>query len=353
MTEAPTTPAPDPGPDPAAGPEPERVLSRGGSGRMLTGVCAGLGRFTGMDPVLFRVGFAVLVLASGTGILLYVAAFLLMRQPGGQPGHLEQWTRRLFDAETVLALMAAVFALGLIINVGSGGVNKGTIVIGTLLAIVLLAAHARGVDLRSLVKSMPERATGRRGMRPSGVPTPAMPVTATFPQPGPQPTPQPTPQPAPQQPYGAGLSGNPASPQQPHGGGSRQEPGATAAFHGSGIRAPEHPAPEPLGANPPSPAPPGYRRLSDLAREARAGTYGYTAGEPYAPHGPYAPRQPRQPMPAESYRPVPPPPARVKVERPKSFIGGLTICLALLIGGIMVAVQQSGTGSVGLPVIGG
>ncbi|WP_055482871.1 PspC domain-containing protein [Sphaerimonospora mesophila] len=440
MTEAPTTPAPDPRPDPAAGPEPEQVLSRDGSGRMLTGVCAGLGRFTGMDPVLFRVGFAVLVLASGTGILLYVAAFLLMRRPGGQPGHLEQWTHRLFDAETVLALMAAVFALGLIINVGSGGVNRGTIVIGTLLAIVLLAAHARGVDLRTLVKSMPERATGRRGMRPSGAPAPAMPATATFPRPFQE------------QPYGT------VPPEQPYDAVPRHQPDGTARFQAPGIHvpgsphvsegvsggtgsddtrtegtgadapptdatltdapptgatptgatptgrtgaddagvsplreaasadavsasvgepttrtpptpggpAPNHPAPDhPVslgpgragprhpGAGPQSTAPPGYRRLSDLAREARAGTYGYASGEPYAPHGPYAPRRPHPPVTPGPYRPVTPPPARVKVKRPKSFIGGLTICLALVIGGIMVTVQQSGTGSVSLPVIGG
>src|SRR3954469_4860135 len=91
MTEAPSSTAPDP----SAGPEPERVLRRSGSGRMLTGVCAGLGRYIGMDPVLFRVGFAVLVLASGIGIMLYVAAFLLMRQPDGGPGYLERWTRRM------------------------------------------------------------------------------------------------------------------------------------------------------------------------------------------------------------------------------------------------------------------
>ncbi|WP_449063505.1 hypothetical protein [Planomonospora algeriensis] len=53
--------------------------------------------------------------------MLYIAAFLLMREPNGGPGHLEQWTRRDFDGETVLALLAAVFAFGLIINVSSGG----------------------------------------------------------------------------------------------------------------------------------------------------------------------------------------------------------------------------------------
>ncbi|KAB8186642.1 PspC domain-containing protein [Microbispora catharanthi] len=491
MTEAPPTPAPD-----SAGmPEPEKVLSRSRDGRMITGVCAGLGRFTGMDPVLFRVGFAVLVLASGIGVMLYVAAFLLMRQPGGGPGHLEQWTRRLFDAETVLALLAAVFAFGLIINVASGGINRGTIVVGTLLAIVLMAAHARGVDLLTMAKSMPERATGRRGM------TRAAPNFATFapftPPPAREPygsagapgaqapmaetplreTPAPQAQ-APQEdtaqaPQGATAQAPAAETAAPGPATDRvtddtaiqdtmvqpaavddtaihdtaihdtaiqdtviQDPvaappkavddtlvqeavaGDTAAPAGRADGDPPtrpfepvnrlaaEPAPgtsytpdpnavgpdvhgTPAGWAPGAPgpsvsAPPagdGYRRLSDLAREARAGAYGdsgaqdhrhgmrgagghgYGAGEPFAPHGPYTRREPYQPYGAPYPPPSPyalptppptPPPARpAKPKRPRSFVGGLTICLALIVGGIMVTMQRTGSGSVGLPVVGG
>ncbi|MEV1205776.1 LiaF domain-containing protein, partial [Microbispora rosea] len=130
-------------------------------------------------------------------------------------------------------------------------------------------------------------------------------------------------------------------------------------------------------------APPGgdgYRRLSDLAREAREGAYGgsgarddrhgtrghgagghgYGAGEPFAPHGPYTRReQPHQPYgapyppPSPYAPPVPPPPRPARPKRPRSFVGGLTICLALIVGGIMVTMQRTGSGSVGLPVVGG
>ncbi|MBG0813516.1 PspC domain-containing protein [Planomonospora sp. ID82291] len=137
-------------------------LRRDDEGRMLTGVCSGLGHHAGVDPVLFRVGFAMLVFASGAGIMLYVAAFLLMREPNGGPGHLEQWTRRDFDGETVLALLAAVFAFGLIINVSSGGIGTPSVVAGTLFAVALLTAHSRGVDLLALTRSVPERLRGGR-----------------------------------------------------------------------------------------------------------------------------------------------------------------------------------------------
>lgn len=66
-----------------APPRETRVLRRSGEGRIFGGVCAGLGRFTGIDPVVFRVGFAVLLLGSGVGFILYVAAVLLMKDPRG------------------------------------------------------------------------------------------------------------------------------------------------------------------------------------------------------------------------------------------------------------------------------
>ncbi|GLW22019.1 PspC domain-containing protein [Microbispora triticiradicis] len=482
MTEAPSAPAPDP----AGQPEPERVLSRHRDGRVITGVCAGLGRYTGMDPVLFRVGFAVLVLASGIGVMLYVAAFLLMRRPDGGPGHLEQWTRRMFDAETVLALLAAVFAFGLIINVASGGINRGTIVVGTLLAIVLMAAHARGVDLLTMARSMPERATGRRGMTRS---TPGFAPFAPFAQEPYAPAPQPaetTAMPGTYGPQAAGRGPEPsarrsATPEDAaensaqdtavrrfaseptretvteqvrdttsepmsepgaeptgdtvtepvrdvdaeHGAGSAaradgdpptrafETPAGTAplsgpgapgsglrdsglrdsATHDPGLRdsATHDPGTRdsgPLGFGagggpvPPPRAADGYRRLSDLAREARAsargdlgspgqapgqsagqgygtgGSQGYGAGEPFAPHGPYTMREPYRPL-ATPYAagpygpPVAPPPRPRKPKRPRSFVSGLTICLALIVGGIMVTMQRTGTGSVGLPVVGG
>ncbi|MBO4270478.1 PspC domain-containing protein [Microbispora triticiradicis] len=462
MTEAPSAPAPDP----AGQPEPERVLSRHRDGRVITGVCAGLGRYTGMDPVLFRVGFAVLVLASGIGVMLYVAAFLLMRRPDGGPGHLEQWTRRTFDAETVLALLAAVFAFGLIINVASGGINRGTIVVGTLLAIVLMAAHARGVDLLTMARSMPERATGRRGMTRS---TPGFAPFAPFAQEPYAPAPQPaetTAMPGTYGPQAAGRGPEPSARQSADGvspedtavrrfaseptretvkepvrdttSGPMSEPGAeptgdtvtesvrdvdaehgagsapradgdpptrafetpagTAPVSGPGARgsgAPDSakhdpgtgdPGPRDFGAGGPVPPPraaDGYRRLSDLAREARAnargdlgspgqapgrasgqgygtgGSQGYGAGEPFAPHGPYTMREPYRPLgtpyAADPYGPpvAPPPPRPKKPKRPRSFVSGLTICLALIVGGIMVTMQRTGTGTVGLPVVGG
>ncbi|GAA0596634.1 hypothetical protein GCM10009534_33790 [Kribbella sandramycini] len=50
---------------------------RSRSDRMLAGVCGGIGRSLGIDPVLIRVVMAVLIL-SGPGVIFYIAAWVLM-----------------------------------------------------------------------------------------------------------------------------------------------------------------------------------------------------------------------------------------------------------------------------------
>jgi len=66
---------------PSAAAEPRR-LSRARDGRWLGGVCAGLGRYFELNPIVYRIGFVALSLAGGTGILLYVAAWLVMPDDG-------------------------------------------------------------------------------------------------------------------------------------------------------------------------------------------------------------------------------------------------------------------------------
>jgi phage shock protein PspC (stress-responsive transcriptional regulator) len=57
---------------------PPRRLVRTNDGRWLAGVCAGLGRYFDVNPLVYRIAFAALALAGGTGLLLYVAAWLVM-----------------------------------------------------------------------------------------------------------------------------------------------------------------------------------------------------------------------------------------------------------------------------------
>jgi len=47
-------------------------------GRLVAGVCAGLAAYFGIDPTLVRLGFVVLTVFGGFGILLYLGAWLVI-----------------------------------------------------------------------------------------------------------------------------------------------------------------------------------------------------------------------------------------------------------------------------------
>jgi phage shock protein PspC (stress-responsive transcriptional regulator) len=126
---------------------------------MVAGVCTGLGRYTGIDPVVFRIGFALLVFAGGQGILLYIAAALLMPDPEGV-SVAEQVLRRRFDAETVLVILGALLGLGVLISATGGGLSGDALIVVTVFALVLLVAHSRDVNLVEVARSLPERLRG-------------------------------------------------------------------------------------------------------------------------------------------------------------------------------------------------
>ena len=52
--------------------------------RVIGGVCGGLGRYLGVDPVLMRIAFVILAFAGGGGILVYLVAWVLI--PVERPG---------------------------------------------------------------------------------------------------------------------------------------------------------------------------------------------------------------------------------------------------------------------------
>ncbi|WP_051800106.1 PspC domain-containing protein [Catenuloplanes japonicus] len=86
--------APPPGPAPAGafpgGAAPRLFgLVRPHNGRYIAGVCAGIGRATNTDPVLWRVLLAVLAVFGGAGLLIYLAAWLIIPAEGDSGSPLE------------------------------------------------------------------------------------------------------------------------------------------------------------------------------------------------------------------------------------------------------------------------
>src|SRR6185312_14498223 len=57
-------------------------LERSSDAKILGGVSGGLGRYFDLSPAVFRLGFVVLTLLGGAGVLVYIAAALVMPKEG-------------------------------------------------------------------------------------------------------------------------------------------------------------------------------------------------------------------------------------------------------------------------------
>ena len=85
MTDEPTPQTPEPEPTEER-PEPRRLV-RSGSDALIGGVASGLGRYFGVDPILFRIGFVVATFIGGVGVLAYLALLAFVPSDGAQkPG---------------------------------------------------------------------------------------------------------------------------------------------------------------------------------------------------------------------------------------------------------------------------
>jgi phage shock protein PspC (stress-responsive transcriptional regulator) len=64
------------------GPPASRRLERKLTGRWVAGVCAGLAAYTGVDPTVIRLLFAVLTFFGGVGAIAYVIGWALIPEEG-------------------------------------------------------------------------------------------------------------------------------------------------------------------------------------------------------------------------------------------------------------------------------
>src|SRR5215213_9334118 len=62
-------------------PASSAAIVRSRDNRVLLGVAGGLGERLGVDPILVRIAFAVLTVAGGAGVLLYLLAWWLSVEP--------------------------------------------------------------------------------------------------------------------------------------------------------------------------------------------------------------------------------------------------------------------------------
>jgi phage shock protein C len=86
MTQQPFAQQPSQQPGYAGPPPAYKQLRRSRDDRVVAGICAGVGRYLGIDPVAARVLFVVLAIFSGgTALLAYLIAWIVMPEDPADP----------------------------------------------------------------------------------------------------------------------------------------------------------------------------------------------------------------------------------------------------------------------------
>ena len=123
---SPQVPAPQPGtPGPGGAPAPGQARprpTRSRTDRKVAGVCGGLAAYLGIDSLILRVVVVVLTVFGGSGILLYIAGWLLLPDEGQQHSEVDRIIGRdRSRGPSVGAVVAAVVLL--LIVAGSLGLG--------------------------------------------------------------------------------------------------------------------------------------------------------------------------------------------------------------------------------------
>ncbi|HEY5822224.1 MAG TPA: PspC domain-containing protein [Propionibacteriaceae bacterium] len=104
------------------------TIRRSASDAKLTGLCAGVAQHWGVDPVLVRVGCALLALSGGIGVVLYVAGWLLIPVEGKDTSPVDdffgstsrRWPKEVWITLIVIACLAVFAVSGSISPFGVG-----------------------------------------------------------------------------------------------------------------------------------------------------------------------------------------------------------------------------------------
>jgi phage shock protein PspC (stress-responsive transcriptional regulator) len=126
MTSAPppAQPSVDPAwepPTPPPGPPVRSRLRRSSTDKMIGGVCGGLAEYSGIDPLLWRIGFVALTFAGGSGVLVYLLLWLFMPHGNSAPTERRAPLDRLADRRAAAgprSPIPGVTVAGILIVVG-------------------------------------------------------------------------------------------------------------------------------------------------------------------------------------------------------------------------------------------
>ncbi|MEU6847968.1 PspC domain-containing protein [Streptomyces sp. NPDC046716] len=124
------TAAPGSEPEPA----PLRRFRRDRRHKTLGGVCAGLGRHCDMDPVIFRIGLAVLAVTGGVGLIFYGFAWLFVAYDDADENEFRKLLTGRVDGPGLAAIVTALVGCGVFLSMLNNG---GALFFASVLALLL------------------------------------------------------------------------------------------------------------------------------------------------------------------------------------------------------------------------
>jgi phage shock protein PspC (stress-responsive transcriptional regulator) len=301
-------------------------LVRPRQGRYVAGVCAAIGRATNTDPVLWRVLLVVLGFFGGIGVLVYLAAWLLIPSEGDTASPLEaMFGRGRSNTPPLVAIILAIMValmFGFVVTDGFRAALLGAaVLIGGALLLGRKSDHPATTPPAAPGPPPPGAAYPGSGAAPSAWahPTPGPPAAA-----GPSP-PGPPPQSGPFPPGAFPAAAAPAfGPGQPR----DDLPGA--AWTTPSANVPPEPGSVPAAGSVPASGP-GEPTITAPLPPPPAGQQASGYRPPVAPYRPYA-RGANPP-------PPPPPPALPRPPRERSPLGAATFSMVLVALGLVTALD--------------
>ncbi|MEU8541757.1 PspC domain-containing protein [Streptomyces sp. NPDC048717] len=108
-------------PPPAEAP-PAPPLRRSRGQKVVAGVCGGLGRHYGLDPVIFRIALGVLAVTGGVGLIFYGFAWLLIPLAGEEENEGRRLLTGRVSGSSLAAVLLALVGCGIFLTtLNSGG----------------------------------------------------------------------------------------------------------------------------------------------------------------------------------------------------------------------------------------
>jgi phage shock protein PspC (stress-responsive transcriptional regulator) len=140
-----------------------KELRRSRSDRMIAGVCGGLGRYFDVNPVFYRIGFVVLTLLGGAGILIYGASLLVIPNEDARDSIAGDVLRHHRQRPFALLGLALVAAAGIaVLSHMSFGIHNGAFWAFALVGGALILWSQRHGEPEAAAEGTPVRRV-RRG----------------------------------------------------------------------------------------------------------------------------------------------------------------------------------------------